>query len=64
MFGNDQLIAERERQQSQLDELTLHPGSSPAVGQLRSSIESEVATDYRRAGATGTFEAPLVTTAG
>ncbi len=43
MYGNDQLIAERERQQSQLDELTMHPSSSPAVGQLRSSIESEVA---------------------
>jgi hypothetical protein len=42
MFDDDQLIAERDRQQNQLDELTMHPGSSPAVGQLRSSIESEV----------------------
>jgi len=42
VFDNEQLITERDRQQNQLDELTLHPGSSPAVGQLRSSIESEV----------------------
>jgi hypothetical protein len=41
-YGDDQLTAERDRQQNQLDELTLHPGSSPAVGQLRSSIENEV----------------------
>jgi len=41
-FGDDQLIAERDRQKKQLDELTMHPSSSPAVGQLRSSIEGEV----------------------
>jgi hypothetical protein len=39
---DEQLMAERDRQRRQLDELTLHPGSSPAVDQLRASIEREV----------------------
>jgi hypothetical protein len=42
MFGDEQLMAERDRQRDQLDELTMHPGGSPAVDQLRSSIEREV----------------------
>jgi hypothetical protein len=41
-FGDEELSAERDRQCQQLDELTLHPGSSPAVTQLRASIEREV----------------------
>jgi hypothetical protein len=41
-FGNEELSIERDRQRQQLDELTLHPDSSPAVTQLRASIEREV----------------------
>jgi hypothetical protein len=41
-FGDEELSIERDRQRQQLDELTLHPGSSPAVSQLRASIEREV----------------------
>lgn len=41
-FGDEELSGERDRQRQQLDELSLHPGSSPAVTQLRASIEREV----------------------
>jgi hypothetical protein len=42
-FMNDeQLITERDRQREQLGELTMHSSSSPAVDQLRSSIQREV----------------------
>jgi hypothetical protein len=41
-FGDKQLLDERGAQQTQLDELVLHPGSSPAVLQLRASIEREI----------------------
>jgi hypothetical protein len=42
LFGDEQLVAERDRQRAQLNELTRHPSSSPVVDQLRSSIEREV----------------------
>ena len=42
MIGDEQLIIERERQRKQLDEMTMNPGSYPAVGQLLSGIEREV----------------------
>ena len=41
-FGDEHLITERDRQRAQLDELTMHAGSSPVVNQLRASIEREV----------------------
>ena len=41
-LSDDQLASERDRQQAQLDELKMHAGDSPAVHQLRSSIEREV----------------------
>lgn len=41
-FSDEQLSAERDRQQAQLDELKMHSGDSLAVRQLRSSIEREV----------------------
>jgi hypothetical protein len=42
LFGDEQLMAERDRQRDQLQELVLHPGGSPAVAQLRDSLEREV----------------------
>ncbi len=42
-FTDEQLFAERDRQQSQLDELNMHSGDSPAVRQLRAGIDREVA---------------------
>jgi hypothetical protein len=39
---DEQLLDERDSQRKQLEELTMHPGTSPAVLQLRSSIEREV----------------------
>jgi hypothetical protein len=41
-FDDEQLILERDRQRQQLDELNLHRGSSPAVAQLRDTLEREV----------------------
>jgi hypothetical protein len=41
-FSDEQLFAERDRQQAQLDELKMHSGNSPAVRQLRAGIEREV----------------------
>ena len=42
MFGDEQLRNERDRQSDQLQELVLHRGGSPAVAQLRRSLEREV----------------------
>lgn len=42
MFGDEQLRIERDRQSQQLQELVLSPGGSPAVAQLRRSLEREV----------------------
>lgn len=42
MIDDEQLIIDRDRQRRQLDELTVNPGSSPAIGQLLSNIEREV----------------------
>jgi hypothetical protein len=41
-FSDEQLLLERDRQRSQLDELVLHSGSSGAVEDLRASIDREV----------------------
>ncbi len=41
-FSDEQLSAERDRQQAQLDELKLHSGDSLAVRQLRAGIDREV----------------------
>ncbi len=37
-----QLLDERDRQRIQLDELARHPGGSPAISELRTSIGREV----------------------
>lgn len=42
MFGDEQLLTERDRQRKQLEELTMHPGCSPTVSKLRASIDHEV----------------------
>ena len=42
MFGDEQLRIERDRQSEQLQELVMSPGGSPAVAQLRQSLEREV----------------------
>ena len=59
-FSDEQLSAERDRQQAQLDELKLHSGDSLAVRQLRAGIEREVTrmTDELDAGPD---RAPVVT---
>jgi hypothetical protein len=41
-FSDEQLAEERDRQQTQLDELGTHSGESAAVRELRSSIDGEV----------------------
>ena len=49
-FSDEQLLLERDRQRTQLDELVLHSGSSGAVEDLRASIDREVQrmTELRR----------------
>jgi hypothetical protein len=42
MIDDEQLIIERARQRRRLDELTVDPGSSPAVVQLLAGIERDV----------------------
>jgi hypothetical protein len=42
LLADEQLIIERDRKRKELDEVTMHPGSSPAVGHLLVSIEREV----------------------
>ena len=41
LFTDEQLIGERDRLMDQLNELTLHSGSSTAVGRLLVSIDRE-----------------------
>jgi len=41
-LSDDQLIIERDRQRRRLDELTVNPGSSPAVCSLLVSIDHDV----------------------
>ncbi len=41
-YGEGQLVAERERRQKQLDELTLHTDRSAATGSLLASIDAEI----------------------
>jgi hypothetical protein len=41
-FSDEQLLAERDRQRTQLDELIVHSGRSDVVDHLRASIEREV----------------------
>jgi hypothetical protein len=41
-LSDEQLISERDRLRSQLDELTENPGSSPVVGQMLVNIDQKI----------------------